>query len=754
MDYSKFLDDNFDVKEWVNKAFVSHKEQGVSKDQYATQLVMKLQMFIQEVNNVIEEASQQAIQNLPRVMREIEAVKQEAALLREQMGVVKQDIQKVEHDTAQSMQMLLKLDAIKSRMSSAADALQEADNWTTLSADVEEVFESRDIDAITTKLAGMQQSLQMLADTPDYLERCQHLETLKNRLEAILSPQLMAAFNARSIDMAQMFTSIFRSIDRLPQLYKFYNTCHKSTLLQEWKNILDSNSEESVVEWLNQLYDHLLSTWHTQIKWCSQIFGDALPIVCQLITDTLGALDPPLYECFHNYITEHGDTLIALTDLKQITERFAKSIEKAAENHHKDCLEHSQSVECLLVMIYSPYSSYFLKYREYEDELLSKQLEKIPLDHVDVFETVQLLAQSVNKVFSVATKATDRCVKLTNGCCFVPLLQALKTYFSSYSKEFRRVLGNIREKCRTNQGDLESDDWSNFQHSLRVIQTCGDLIMNIEEFDIAVISSVLHSVGAHHFPSSPSKEGNLLKFTTKKSVLHAQASLFLGNRDDVEALVAMVTSLHEGETSVLLTDSRADMYKLSEEAHKFAFDVVFGQLKGYLTNLSIMEMWMSKSAGGALTSDLPTFSLSPQEYITKIGQFLMTLPQHLEPFIMEENPAVLIAIKYGKLPYTDDASLPEHIADLWLESIARGTMHVLCEEILRIQELSPHGTKQLITDIDYLGNVLEDLGIHSSDTLSKIITLLKATPGEFPEMAEQMPQRLTHAISCMRNIDI
>ena len=30
-----------------------------------------------------------------RVMREIEAVKQEAALLQEQMGVVKQDIQKV-----------------------------------------------------------------------------------------------------------------------------------------------------------------------------------------------------------------------------------------------------------------------------------------------------------------------------------------------------------------------------------------------------------------------------------------------------------------------------------------------------------------------------------------------------------------------------------------------------------------------------------------------------------------------------------
>ena len=43
--------------------------------------------------------------------------------------------------------------------------------------------------------------------------------------------------------------------------------------------------------------------------------------------------------------------------------------------------------------------------------------------------------------------------------------------------------------------------------------------------------------------------------------------------------------------------------------------------------------------------------------------------------------------------------IPEHIADLWLKSIARGTMHVLSEEVLHIHELTPHGAKQLVTDI-------------------------------------------------------
>lgn len=34
----------------------------------------------------------------------------------------------------------------------ASDALREADNWTTLSADVDEVFESGDINAVSAKL--------------------------------------------------------------------------------------------------------------------------------------------------------------------------------------------------------------------------------------------------------------------------------------------------------------------------------------------------------------------------------------------------------------------------------------------------------------------------------------------------------------------------------------------------------------------------------------------------------------------------
>jgi hypothetical protein len=56
MDFSKFLADDFDVKEWINAAFkAGPKEAPAGKaDGHAATLVMKLQLFIQEVNHAVE----------------------------------------------------------------------------------------------------------------------------------------------------------------------------------------------------------------------------------------------------------------------------------------------------------------------------------------------------------------------------------------------------------------------------------------------------------------------------------------------------------------------------------------------------------------------------------------------------------------------------------------------------------------------------------------------------------------------------
>lgn len=56
MDFSKFLADDFDVKDWINAAFRAGPKDGAAgkADGHAATLVMKLQLFIQEVNHAVE----------------------------------------------------------------------------------------------------------------------------------------------------------------------------------------------------------------------------------------------------------------------------------------------------------------------------------------------------------------------------------------------------------------------------------------------------------------------------------------------------------------------------------------------------------------------------------------------------------------------------------------------------------------------------------------------------------------------------
>lgn len=73
------------------------------------------------------------------------------------------------------------------------------------------LFLFQDLALISSKLTSMQNSLAMLVDTPDYSEKCVHLEALKNRLEALASPQIVATFNSMSLGKCA-FVSQLRSV--------------------------------------------------------------------------------------------------------------------------------------------------------------------------------------------------------------------------------------------------------------------------------------------------------------------------------------------------------------------------------------------------------------------------------------------------------------------------------------------------------------------------------------------------------------
>ena len=77
--------------------------------------------------------------------------------------------------------------------------MKQADNWTTLANEVEDVFEAGECEPIAEKLHCMQKSLSMLTSAPDYEDKKLQLEGLKNRLEAMASPRLVQAFTSGNL---------------------------------------------------------------------------------------------------------------------------------------------------------------------------------------------------------------------------------------------------------------------------------------------------------------------------------------------------------------------------------------------------------------------------------------------------------------------------------------------------------------------------------------------------------------------------
>merc|ERR1712025_418612 len=142
---------------------------------------------------------------------------------------------------------------------------------------------------------------------------------------------------------------------------------------------------------------------------------------------------------------------------------------------------------------------------------------------------------------------------------------------------------------------------------------------------------------------------------------------------------------------------------------------------------------------------------------TQIGQYLMTMPQHLEPYMTNDNPALSRALQERAFPFCssvssrtkefDDSNTP---ADFLLSCIAKATCQTYQDHIFKIPALSINSTKQLYTDIGYLGDILEDLGHPLTENLSSLSRLLKLPIRDLHDSEE--PQKLVSAVKQMRSI--
>lgn len=131
---------------------------------------------------------------------------------------------------------------------------------------------------------------------------------------------------------------------------------------------------------------------------------------------------------------------------------------------------------------------------------------------------------------------------------------------------------------------------------------------------------------------------------------------------------------------------------------------------------------------------------------------MLTLPQHLEPLLLTPSQQLKSALelcdeRYARIGTTNEAS-----ADILLSLVTEECCALYVERIGKVGEISASGTKQMACDIEYLGSVLEELGLSLSTNLQQIITLLRAPAENYLALSSGCNPRLVTAIRQMRKI--
>ncbi|XP_076226266.1 conserved oligomeric Golgi complex subunit 7 isoform X2 [Nomia melanderi] len=669
MDVSAFSEDTFDVKDWINKTFKTAEAQE-NKD--------------------------------------------------------------AEKDTASSMATLERMDRIKTDLQTAKQGLHEADNWSVLANDVEEVFESGDVEAIANKLFSMQKSLGMLLNVVDYEDKRLQLEGLKNRLEAMASPKLVQAFTAANLEQAKVYVDIFNKMERLPQLLKYYHNCLKVSLGQEWRRTVELAQDENVTYWLHTYYDKLLSSWHDQVKWCHQVFPNvSIDILVEVYADLLKSLDPGIPECIEAILKQHSNAmqLSLLLELKQITRHFAVNLYGAIDASLQGKL-HNQKLLALAQAIYAPYVPYIVRYNVYETAQLEHQLRSMDFAQDDLSETINSLSLSISRIMEYANEANKRCKLFTDGCGYPGLLKSLNSYFKKYLEKYQAVVWQLERK------KVKHEDWNLFQMCLTLMQSIGDLLGQVQQFEKSLVIDITET-------------NNKLQ-STAVSVFY-QYKKFLLNSSSQTELENLVASFQKEETTILDSIMKS-IHKLCSDLHRATYEVIFAPIFTQLLLVQKAPAWSTDASRlSQLSADLPDYSFSPQEYITQVGQYLMTLPQHLEPFLLRENPSLTLALKAADPQYAQ-GSTESGFTGILLDIIAKRICQMFLDQTLGLSQLTSAACKQLATDIDYLGNVLEELGLSLSENLQHMSVLLRLSPEDYQNGSSGCNARVVAAVRQMRNI--
>ncbi|XP_055599573.1 conserved oligomeric Golgi complex subunit 7 [Uranotaenia lowii] len=695
MDFVCFSEDSFDAVNWINTIFEPNKNEN-SKDKVFTTCVSRLQIYVEQVNFALEKSSLQVTGLIPHVIKEVNWLQTELELLTSKMSQLQSEIGQIQSSTGSFMSSLERSEKILRRIQSIKSAMQESDGWSTLANELDDLLERKDIDAIEEKFIALQNSFKAQQDFPGQTDRELQIEYFANRIESLISPMIIQCFQTGGVEPCLKYVGMFRIIQRANHLEQCYRTVHKKTVSDSWARLVENCDS---IEVLSEFYNNLHEFLQGQIKWCKKVTIDPIEPFHVMI-EALLQIQPNRGDFVRKHLEISSSKIETLSNIATIDNSFSVSLKKTTE--HYNIVDGLQ--ERIQNAIFSYFEQFISNYFELERSFGTELLQSYSIKDGNITEIVRTLNNTNDKISKWISNVFHRSMVISRNRTSIYLIALFKKFFVKYIEYFASLQKQLLYY------NAENTDWSLIQLNVNTLQYLSDFYQIMQDCE--------------------SKISNITNSSTDKNA----------NADISETLWTDEQLKNNGD--LYFPDEYKALRKTSWRIHNNVIKLILHTIEKRMN-----EMTFQKSQNND-NFVLPDCSYAPQEYVTQIGQYLLTLPQHLEPLLL--SPPITLQ---SLLKFCDNAYISEKpCSDVLLSLVAEEITALYQEKIDNILSLSTSGAKQLAADIEYYENVLEEMSLPASEHFQQTVMLLKVPAEQFNSASTGCSARLVTTIRQKRNI--
>lgn len=717
-------------------------------EQRASTLITRLEFISQDTSSRLERTIDEIMRAVPRLGFDLQIMKENASALRNGLAAVAWNAGQVEGGTGKVLERLKFLDTVKTRMETSRNVLREVESWSSLEAEVKGLYEAEDFKKAGDRLHEASKSLQVFQNAPDYESRKKLLVDLQNQLEATVSPQLVKALADRDVEHTKQYYALFKQIQRETELRNYYFGFRRAALVDLWATpVRDEPSADASAtvlfnEFLPRFYKQMHSVLAEEVTWCTTIFPQPAEVIAALIQNIMDNLVPSMKLRLQHLVEFYHDRCLPEIISAFIeTESFGGQIDRLFAKHKHNASERKANRRMSRRMsrrdigtweqaVFEPFISFHNDYGKLEKEYLLSLLRRdVKIRNSGpAINVARTLADNVGLIYGMAEAALSRCLSFTHGYGTVGLLDALNALFESFIADCESFLDGLREDTLAQEpqtplddddfdfDDPQQEDWANFQVGLRLLRLCWGMMDRLKPFETRT-DQALKSV--RHFISPTSSITEV-----------PQASLLLLQQSSLNSFE--LHRIFDDEVSSHFSPTAASIQLFTDAVQRFVYDSILQPLVKHLNTYPQLDLWNESADKKGLPGvDIPTFSLSPTEMITRVGEQLLTLPEQFEMYADDE--ALSFAMK--SLPFIEAGEEGDSVLNAWITSVARGVQYHLQSLILAIPVLSSAGAEQLKTDLEYVKNVLTALNM---DMIEELGTILSVAAMEEMELKKQL----------------